>query len=153
MANCFVYGTLMAEEVLKCLIKRVPEQRPGKGAAIEGRRKEERAQLDAPQCPSLATALDLNLNNNSSNHRLPQARAQEAGLPGDGARDREGLCRRQGKDKKEAGERKQRRGCVFSSSFHGFFISHLFSFCHSHPLFSQVLSGLTEDEMMVFDGK
>lgn len=51
MANCFVYGTLMAEEVLKCLIKRVPEQRPGKGAPIEGRRKEESAQLDAPQCP------------------------------------------------------------------------------------------------------
>ena len=36
MSNCFVYGTLMAEEVLKCLIKRVPEQRPGKRAPIEG---------------------------------------------------------------------------------------------------------------------
>jgi hypothetical protein len=36
MSNCFVYGTLMAEEVLQCLIKRVPKQRPGARFWSEG---------------------------------------------------------------------------------------------------------------------
>lgn len=39
MSNCFVYGTLMAEEVLQCLIKRVPKQRPGARFWSEGEEK------------------------------------------------------------------------------------------------------------------
>ena len=176
MSNCFVYGTLMAEEVLKCLIKRVPEQRPGTRALIKGGEKEGKKKHSAKKtskCPQRSLSphtLDprpSTLNSNSSNHRLPQARSEKAGLPGDGARDQDRLCSRQGENKKnesgkEAGVREKAGVCVFFPPPRFFFISPppisfflpLFSvFLSSLSNSFQVLSGLTEDEMMVFDGK
>ena len=90
MSNCFVYGTLMAEEVLKCLIKRVPEQKPGeRGARVAGNQeREERrsTRKTRAQCPHRPRPLETAKTPHSSNHGLPQARAQEAGLPGDSVR-------------------------------------------------------------------
>lgn len=104
--NCFVYGTLMAEEVLKVLIKRVPEQRPGK-ANGELARKEKKDHsrlakkkntLDRQPRPTRTKKINNNKQKKktSPDHWLPQARAPEPGLP----RDRPGLesrrSRRQG---------------------------------------------------------